>query len=59
MDAPDSSMQTATVAQLQHVPTALERRADPADLDTLRKHYGSRAQTLINTCLAFDGYFEW
>jgi hypothetical protein len=44
---------------LRHVPTALELRADPADLETIRAEYGSRAQTLLNTCLAFDGYFEW
>ena len=44
---------------LVHVPTALELAADPAELKIIRDLYGSRAQTLINTLLAFDGYFKW
>jgi hypothetical protein len=41
------------------VPTALELAADPADLLIIRDLYGSRAQTLINALLGFDGYFNW
>ena len=41
------------------MPTALENAADPADLKLIRDMFGSRAQTLINTLLAFDGYFNW
>ena len=44
---------------LKHVPTAMELSADPADLAIIRAIYGSRAQTLINTLLAFDAYFGW
>ena len=43
----------------EHVPTALEAAADPADLAMIRSLYGSRAQTLLNILLAFDGYFQW
>ena len=46
-------------AELPYVPTALERAADPAHLELIRSRYGSRAPTLINVLLAFDGYFNW
>lgn len=46
-------------AQVQHQPTAMERAADPEDLSIIRELFGSRAQTLINTLLAFDAYFKW
>ena len=39
---------------LQHTPTAMEQKADPAHLQIIRDMYGSRAQTLINALLAFD-----
>ena len=44
---------------LKHVPTAMERAADPADLKIIREIYGSRAQTIINTLLSFDAYFNF
>ena len=50
---------TASEPTLKHIPTALELAADPAELQIIRDLYGSRAQTLINTLLAFDGYFQW
>ena len=49
----------AKQAQLKHVPTAMERAADPADIKAIRDLYGSRAQTLINALLSFDAYFSW
>ena len=49
----------ADAARLKHVPTAIERRADPDDLAIIRQLYGSRAQTIINTLLSFDAYFDW
>ena len=48
-----------TVPLLQHVPTAMELAADPEELAIIRQLFGSRAQTLINTLLAFDSYFNW
>ena len=50
---------TASRAEVTHTPTALELAADPADLAIIRDLYGSRAQTLINALLAFDGFFLW
>eukprot|EP00966_Prymnesium_polylepis_P038292 888307-Prymnesium_polylepis.1 len=37
----------------------MERAADPADLELLRKAYGSRGQTVINALLAYDAFFQW
>ena len=37
----------------------MELAADPEDVAIIRKLFGSRAQTLINTLLAFDSYFNW
>jgi hypothetical protein len=37
----------------------MELAADPAHIQIIRDIYGSRAQTLINTLLAFDAYFAW
>jgi hypothetical protein len=48
-----------TVPLLQHVPTAMELAADPEDIAIIRQLFGSRAQTIINTLLAFDAYFNW
>ena len=50
---------TAARVEAAHQPTALELAADPADLAVIRDLYGSRAQTLINALLAFDGFFAW
>ena len=55
----DSDVIQATAVELVHKPTALERAADPNDLKIIRDLYGSRAQTLINILLSFDGYFNW
>eukprot|EP00965_Chrysotila_dentata_P201978 6180857-Pleurochrysis_carterae.AAC.1 len=46
-------------AEVQHVPTAAERSADPDELAAIREMFGSRAQTLVNILLAFDAYFKW
>lgn len=50
---------SASAKKLEHVPSAIELAADPADLAIIRELYGSRAQTLINILLAFDGYIAW
>ena len=52
-------VQIAKRAKLTHIPTAMEIAADPADLQIIRDVYGSRAQTIINTLLSFDAYFNW
>ena len=44
---------------LQRNLSAAERNADEADLAAIHVAYGARAQTIINTLLAFDTYFEW
>ena len=49
----------ASVAALKHIPTAVELAANPADLVLIRGVFGSRAQTLINTLLSFDAFFNW
>jgi hypothetical protein len=59
LDTPSSEVLQATVAALEHIPTAMELAADPADLAIIREVFGSRAQTLINSLLAFDAYFNW
>ena len=46
-------------AEVQYIPSALEREADPEDLKIIRDLFGSRAQTIINALLAFDAYFNW
>ena len=48
-----------TTPTLTHTPTALELAAAPEELKIIRDLYGSRAQTIINILLAFDGYFKW
>jgi len=45
--------------ELVHIPTNMEKQADPEDIAMLRKLYGSRAQTIINSLLAFDAYLVW
>ena len=32
---------------------------DQSDLQVMRDKFGSRAQTIINTALAFDAYLGW
>ena len=50
---------TSTAPELKHVPTAVEAAANQEGLATIRRVYGSRAQTLINILLSFDAYFAW
>ena len=57
--APLAPVALATLAGVQHMPTAMERNADPAHLQIIRDMYGSRAQTLINALLAFDALLAW
>ena len=45
------------VATVERLPTALEKECDPEDLRKIRAHCGSYSDTIINTLLAFDGYF--
>ena len=49
----------AKIAELERVPSAMERAADPEDIAIIRNLYGSRATTIINALLAFDAYFAW
>ena len=49
----------ATIAQLEHVPTAMQRAANPEHVAIIRRLYGSRAQTILNILLSFDAYFAW
>ena len=37
----------------------MEKQADPEDLAMIRKLFGSRAQTLIDSLLAFDAFLVW
>ena len=50
---------TATRAEATREPTALELAADPDDLAIIRELFGSRAETIINSLLSFDGFFIW
>ena len=50
---------TGAAAGLEHQPTALERAAGTEKLKVLRELWGSRAQTIINMILAWDGFFAW
>jgi len=43
----------------EHQPSAVEAAANQASLDVIKQLYGSRARTLMNILLAFDGYFAW
>lgn len=45
--------------QLHFSPSAMENKANPEDLEMIRVLFGSRAQTIINSLLAFDAYFQW
>lgn len=49
----------ATPAELTFIPSSMEQQADAEDLAIIRELFGSRAQTIINTLLAFDAYFIW
>jgi hypothetical protein len=46
-------------AKLLHIPSAMQKAADEEDIKVIKKMFGSRAQTIINTLLAFDAYFAW
>ena len=50
---------TAVEAELSRTPTRLETLADADDLAVIRELYGSRAQTLINILLSWDGFLNW
>ena len=50
---------TATRAEVTREPAALELAEDPLDLAIIRELFGSRAETLINSLLSFDGFFIW
>ena len=57
---PDTEEAAVTqLAQLEHKPTYLEQMADAEDLRIIREVYGSRAQTIINILLAWDGFLAW
>ena len=47
------------VLQLERTPTELEKAANQEALAAIRQALGSRAQTIINLLLSFDGYFAW
>ena len=47
------------VPGLKHMPSEMEKAADPAGIQKIRDKYGSRTQTIINSLLAFDAYFSW
>eukprot|EP00965_Chrysotila_dentata_P221729 6192545-Pleurochrysis_carterae.AAC.2 len=53
------SLGRSAFTQVEHVPTAAEQSADPADLAAIQEMFGSRVQTLINILLAFYVYFKW
>ena len=57
--APPVVKATATRTETVHKPTSIELDANPDDLKVIRDMYGSRAQTLINSLLAFDAFFAW
>ena len=59
MAVPVAQLQEESSEELTRAPTALERAADHEDLEVVRELFGSRANTIINTLLAFDGYFAW
>ena len=46
-------------AKLLHIPSEMQKAADEEDIKVIKKMFGSRAQTIINTLLAFDAYFAW
>ena len=49
----------ASRAKLTHVPSSMERAANPEHVQIIRDVYGSRAQTILNALLAFDAFFAW
>ena len=46
------------LAGLVHISAALELAADPADIKVVRGLYDSRAQTILNALLSFDGLLQ-
>ena len=57
--APAPAIAMATRVEVELKPTAMEEAADPDDLQMIRDLYSSRAQTIINSLLAFDAFFRW
>ena len=57
--SPAPAIAMASRVEVEHKPTVMEKAADPADLEVIRELYGSRAQTIINSLLAFDAFFAW
>ena len=55
----DTGALQASRAKLVHVPSEMEKAADPAHVKIIRDVYGSRAQTILNALLAFDAFFAW
>ena len=49
----------ASRTEMPYKPSAIEQAADPEDLKVIRDLFGSRAQTIINSLLAFDAFFAW
>jgi hypothetical protein len=49
------------VDAVERQPTAIELAADPVDLlaMTIRRRFGSLANTIINMLLTYDAYFAW
>ena len=49
----------ASRTEMPYKPSAIEQAADPEDLKVIRDLFGSRAQTIIDSLLAFDAFFAW
>ena len=49
----------ASRTEMPYKPSAIEQAADPEDLKVIRDLFGSRAQIIINSLLAFDAFFAW
>ena len=49
----------ASRTEIAYKPSAIEQAADPEDLKVIRDLFGSRAQTIIDSLLAFDAFFAW
>ena len=55
----DGPTARATESGSRKRPTAMELSCAPSDLQAIRDKFGSRAQIIINTALAFDAYLRW
>ena len=49
----------ASRTEMPYKPSAIEQAADPEDLKVNHDLFGSRAQLIINSLLAFDAFFAW